>query len=125
MLKLYCYFMYSSAIGRTLFRQGSVSWGLVPRKSCSSGTGRRDVYAIHLALVYASTSLVSGPNSICLSIYFLLLIHYHSSQASQTETLGLVFRVRCHFSYISFFYYYKARSLSIPIINTMRLCGCE
>ena len=47
------------------------------RKSCLSGTGRRDVYAIRPALVYASTSLVSGPDSICLSIYFLLPTHYH------------------------------------------------
>ena len=42
-----------------------------------NGTVRRDVYAIRPALVYASMSLVSGPDSICLSIYFLLLIHYH------------------------------------------------
>ena len=46
------------------------------------------------------------------------------SQASQTVTLGLVFRVKCNFSYISlFFYYYKARALSIPTINIM--CGAE
>ena len=43
---------------------------------------------------YDSTSLVS--DSIGLSIYFLLPIYYHQTQASQTETLGLVFRVRCN-----------------------------
>ena len=68
------------------------------RISCSSSTGRRDVYAIHPTLVYASTTLISVPYSICFPIYFLLPIHYHQSQASQTVTLGLVFKVRCNFS---------------------------
>ena len=56
-----------------------ISWhmGFVIRKSCSFDTELRDIYAIRPALVYASTSLVSVPDSICLSFYFLLAIHYH------------------------------------------------
>ena len=49
----------------------------VMRESCSSSTGRHDVYAIRPALVYESTSLVSVHDSICLPSYFLLPIHYH------------------------------------------------
>ena len=57
---------------RRIFNDGNILC-----KICSSGTGRRDVYAIRPALIYASTRLISGPDSICWSIYFLLTIHYH------------------------------------------------
>ena len=45
---------------------GKVPYGYNPftlhvRKSCSSSTGRRDVYTIHSVLVYASTTIIPVP----------------------------------------------------------------
>ena len=80
-------------------------------KSDSSGTAWRDVYTIRPTLIYASKSLLSGPDSICLPIYFFLPINDHYCQASQTVTLGLMFRVRCNFYLYIFFLLLQNASL--------------